>query len=223
VRAFFSLCLIFAVAGAGRADPALDAAIGLYRNKQYPAAQAALEQVASATPADPGACYYLGMTLRHRGDDQALEAALPWLEKAVSLAPANATYLGDYGGTCLQLADKHRSFSFATRGRNAMEKAVQLDPDNLDARNGLLQFYARAPWPLGSKTRARAQADEIARRDPARGLRAFLILGRSFEKAGDRESAREAYGVALRLAPASPEVAAALARLGAAPAVGAGH
>jgi tetratricopeptide (TPR) repeat protein len=166
-----------------------------------------------AGPPNAAACYYLGMTLRHRGDDQALDAALPWLEKAVTLAPENSTYMGDYGGTCFQLADKHHSFSFATRGRNAMEKAIGLDPDNLDARNGLMQFYARAPWPLGSRARANEQAEEIARRDPPRGAHAYLILGRSFEKAGDRAAARDAYAAALKLDAANPEATAGVARL----------
>ena len=208
LRRFLILSL---VAGALRADPALDAAIGLYRAQQYPAAQAALEKLAAAIPPDPAACYYLGMTLRHRGDDQALDDAVVWLEKAVALAPANATYLGDYGGTCLQLADQHRSFTFATRGRNAMEKAIALDPANLEARSGLMQFYARAPWPLGSKEQARTQADAIAQRDAARGVRAYLNLGRSYTKAGERADAREAYAAVLNLDPRNAEAKAALA------------
>lgn len=207
------LSLLLLLVGAARADPELDRAIGLYGARHYPEARAALEKIAAARPQDAAACYYLGMTLRHRGDSQAREAAVIWLEKAVALEPGNSTYLGDYGGTCLELADKHRSFSFATRGRNAMEKAVQIDPDNLDARQGLMQFYARAPWPLGSSARARAQADEILRRDPERGRRAFLVLARALEKAGNRSGAREAYAVALKLDPSNAEAAAGLARL----------
>jgi cytochrome c-type biogenesis protein CcmH/NrfG len=213
VGSLLRLFLLLALAGAVRADPELDRAVQLYAGRRYPEAQAALEQLAAARPQDAAACYYLGMTLRHRGDAQARDAAVVWLERAVKLAPANATYLGDYGGTCLELADQHHSFTLATRGRNAMEQAIALDPDNLDARQGLMQFYARAPWPLGSSGRARTQADEILRRDPARGLRAFLVLGRALEKAGDRRDARTAYAVALKLDPASAEAAAAVVRL----------
>jgi cytochrome c-type biogenesis protein CcmH/NrfG len=210
------LSILGLLVGTLRADPALDAAIGLYQSKQYPAAQVALAKLAMVASPSPAACYYLGMTLRHRGDGQALDAALPWLEKAVALAPENSTYVGDYGGTCFQLADKHRSFSFATRGRNAMEKAIALDPNNLDARNGLMQFYARAPWPLGSQSRAYEQAAEIARRDPAQAVHTYLVLGRSFEKVGDRGAARDAYATALKFGPANAEATAGVARLGAA-------
>jgi cytochrome c-type biogenesis protein CcmH/NrfG len=213
VGSSFRLFLVLALAGSLRADPDFDRAVRLYGERQYPEARAALERITAARPQDAAACYYLGMTLRHRGDPQALDAAVVWLEKAVALAPANAAYLGDYGGTCLELADQHHSFTFATRGRSAMEKAILLNPDNLDARQGLMQFYARAPWPLGSSARARTQADEILRRDPARGLRAFLVLGRALEKAGNRSEARAAYAIALQLSPASAEAAAGAARL----------
>jgi tetratricopeptide (TPR) repeat protein len=207
------LFLLLALAGVLRAGPALDRAVQLYSARQYPEAQAALERIVAAEPQDAAACYYLGMTLRHQGDDRARDAAVTWLEKAAALAPANATYLGDYGGTCLELADLHHSFTYATRGRNAMERAIALDPNNLNARQGLMQFYARAPWPLGSSAQARTQADEILRRDPARGLRTFLTLGRALEKAGNRAEARDAYAVALKLDPASPEATAGAARL----------
>jgi cytochrome c-type biogenesis protein CcmH/NrfG len=47
-----------------------------------------------------------------------------------------------------------------------MEASLKIDPDNLDARQGLMQFYQRAPWPLGSSAKADAQLEEIRRRDP---------------------------------------------------------
>ncbi len=209
----FRLLLLLAAAGTLRADPALDQAIALYQGKHYAEAGAALRSIVAAEPHDAAACYYLGLALSQRGDARALDDAVPWLEQATLLDPKNARYLGDYGGTCLQLADQHRSFTYATRGRTAMEQAIALDPDNLDARRGLMQFYARAPWPLGSAARARAQADEILRRDPTRGPRTFLLLGRALEKAGNRSGAREAYGVVLRLEPDNRDALAGAARV----------
>jgi tetratricopeptide (TPR) repeat protein len=214
VRSFFRLLLVLAVAGSARADPALEAALQLYHAKHYPEAQAALEAIVRDQPQNAEACHALGMTLRHHHDPQALDDAVPWLERAATLAPDNAVFQADYGGTCLELADKHRSLSFATRGCKAMEKAVRLNPNDLDARDGLMEFYARAPWPLGSKSRARHEAEEIARRDPRQGLQAYLDLGRSFEKAGDRTAAREAYATAHRLDAGNSAAAAGLARLG---------
>jgi tetratricopeptide (TPR) repeat protein len=67
------------------------------------------------------------------------------------------------------------------------------DPDNLDAREGLLQFYAQAPWPIGSSSKAAAQAAEIAKRDPVRGLLAQITLKTSEKKYADATALCESF------------------------------
>jgi tetratricopeptide (TPR) repeat protein len=170
------LSLALAFAATALASP-LDDANALYQEKRYPEARALLEKILAEDPGNAAAAHRLGLTLRRRGDVHALDDALVWLAKAVALAPANATYLADFGGTSMQLADKNRSLSAATQGRDAMIRAVELDPDNLDARDGLMQFYAQAPFFVGgSLAKAYTQAEEIRKRDPARGLSALLGL-----------------------------------------------
>lgn len=146
----------------------IDDAIALYKDKKYPDARAALEKITAAEPANAAAAYYLGMTLLRRGDGKALADGVPWLEKAAALEPTNARYLADFGGASMQLAGQTSSLSAATKGRDAMEKSLKLDPTNLDAREGLFQFYQRAPWPIGSSSKAAAQLEEIRKLDPAR-------------------------------------------------------
>ncbi|MCX6951325.1 MAG: hypothetical protein NTV51_03955, partial [Verrucomicrobia bacterium] len=146
----------------------IDDAIALYKDKKYPDARAALEQIATAEPANAAAAYYLGMTLLRRGDPKALPDSVPWLEKAATLEPQNALYLADYGGASMQLAGQTSSISAATKGRDAMEKSLRLNPNNLGAREGLYQFYSRAPWPIGSSSKAQTQLDEIRKLDPDR-------------------------------------------------------
>lgn len=54
--------------------------------------------------------------------------------------------------------------------RLAFEKAVELDPKNLDARGDLLEFYLEAPGAFGGGIdKARAQAEEIAKLNAADG------------------------------------------------------
>ena len=178
---FRPLALLLLLPAAALAAP-LDDAVALYRAKRYPEARAALATLTAAEPKNAAACYYYGMTLRLRGDSTALEDAAPWLAKAAELEPTNATYLADFGGTSLQLAGKTRSVSAATRGRDAMVRSLELNPDNLDAREGLLQFYAQAPWPIGSSSKAADQAAEIAKRDPVRGLLAQVTVKTSAKK-----------------------------------------
>jgi tetratricopeptide (TPR) repeat protein len=175
LRALLSALAFAATAAVLTAAP-LDDAVELYKVKKYPEAREALQKLTAAEPTNAAAAYYYGMTLRRRGDNSALEDAVPWLAKAIELEPNNATYLADFGGSSMQLAGKKTSLSAATRGRDAMIRAIELAPDNLDAREGLMQFYAQAPWPLSSISKALAQADEIAKRDTTRGLAAFITV-----------------------------------------------
>ena len=163
------------------ASPELDSAVALYREKKFPEARAALEKIAAAEPPSAAACYYLGMTLRLRGDATALDEAVPWLQKAVDLEPNNATYLADFGGTSMQFAQKNSSLSAANKGRDAMEKSLTINPDNLDAREGLWRFYDGAPWPIGSSSKAAKQLEEIRKRDPDRAT-VLNVIGKANAK-----------------------------------------
>ena len=167
----------------------------------------------AANPRDAAACYCLGMIIARPGDDRALREALRWLAMAVALAPENEDYLADYGGTSLELAEKARSIEFALKGRNAMEKALTMDPRDFAAREGLMRFYAQAPWPLGSATKARAQAAAIVSGDKNRGLKDLLLLGRIQETGHDASAAREAYTAALAIDPRNAVALRALARM----------
>jgi tetratricopeptide (TPR) repeat protein len=174
IRTFFLLiacALVFAnstMAAEGNAstDEAMAAAMALVKAKRYPEAREALEKIVVANPTNAAACHELGLLLKRRNDSEAFEQALKWLAKAAELEPNNPRYLGDFGGTSLQFASRSNSFSAATKGRDAMEKAIAIDPNYLDAREGLFHFYQRAPWPLGSSAKATRQLEEIGKRDP---------------------------------------------------------
>lgn len=165
--------LLFLGASTALATTEFEQARALFDAKRYPEARVMLEKIVAAEPTNAAACHYLGRVLAARNDPNASEEALPWLEKAVELEPKNPVYLGIYGGTSLQIADKKHSISAALKGRDAMEKAVAIDPGYLDARDGLFQLYQRAPWPIGSSAKAAAHLEEIRKRDPDRAT----ILG----------------------------------------------
>lgn len=178
MRATLLLAIFSCLACAAPAESAaaFTEARALFDAKRYPEARMALEKIVAVEPRHAAACHFLGRTIATRNDSTAQEQAIPWLAKAVELEPNNAAYLGIYGGTLLQQASRTRSYSAATKGRDAMEKAIALDPDYLDAREGLFQFYERAPWPIGGHAKALAQLDEIRRRDPARALLLTVLM-----------------------------------------------
>jgi len=167
-----TLSLLAAMA-ALRAESALDSARALVQQHKYVEARAVLERILATEPANAAACHELGLVLRKRSDTPAYEEAVKWLARAAELEPMNPEYLADFGGTSLQLASRTNSPSAATKGRDAMERAVRLKPDYIEAHEGLFQFYQRAPWPLGSGAKAAAHLEAIRRLDPERAT----ILG----------------------------------------------
>jgi tetratricopeptide (TPR) repeat protein len=173
------LCVVvFGAAAIGTAAEKADltAARALIKEKQYPEARAALEQILAAEPANAAAAHELGMLIRRRADNAAYQDALKWLAKAAELEPNKAVYQGDFGGTSLQLAARTKSVSAATTGRDALEKAVKLDPNYLDAREGLIQFYLQAPWPIGSSSKAAAHLEEMRQRAPERAMTLSVMM-----------------------------------------------
>lgn len=165
-RAFAAFLLLVAPAAA---DSGVEAAMALVKPGQPSDARSALESLVARDPGNARAWHELGMLWRDRKDTAAYRQAVECLHKAVALAPDNPTFLADYGGTAMELASRTRSLTAAIAGRAAMEKAVALAPDNIDAREGLFEFYARAPFLAGgSSSKAAAELDAIRRRDPDR-------------------------------------------------------
>lgn len=162
------------------ASPAFDEAAALFREKRYPEARPLLEKVVNAEPDNADACFQLGMCWRNRNDVDALNEGIKWLGRATELAPQQANYWLELGGAALQLAGKKSSLALAQRGREALEKAIALEPNNLDAREFLFRYHAEAPWPLGSKSKAAVQLDAIRALDANRAdLLDLLAKGRA--------------------------------------------
>jgi tetratricopeptide (TPR) repeat protein len=101
-------------------------------------------------------------------------------ERAVELSPLTSTarlWLGRaYGQKALE-APALAKFGPARRCRTAFEKAVELDPSNVEARGHLVEFYVQAPGFLGgSDAGAREQADRILELDPLHGHLAWASI-----------------------------------------------
>lgn len=111
-----------------------------------------------------------GMRLM-RADNPA--AAERQFERAIRAEPNVGLYhlwLGNAVGQQTATANVVRQPFMARRIKAEFERAIELDPELLDARDGLIQFYLQAPGVMGgSEAKAREQQREIARRDAARG------------------------------------------------------
>jgi tetratricopeptide (TPR) repeat protein len=173
--------------------------IALYRQRRFSEARAALERLVASDPSNASACYFLGMTLQ-RVAPPSLDSARTWLGSAVRLAPENEGYLAEYAGVCMLIADRDGAFGVAIEGRDAIAKAIAMNPADLGACEGMMRFCATAPWPLADPRKAVALAAEIAKRDPKRGLAAFRSIASIFGRQGRTERAHSASQAAERLA-----------------------
>jgi tetratricopeptide (TPR) repeat protein len=119
-------------------------------------------------------------------------------EQAVSLDPQNSRYHLWLGRVYGEKADSSSFFTaagLAKKVRAEFEQAVQLDPDNVDARTDLAEFYLEAPGIVGGgQDKARAQVQTLAKLDPAK---AHWVKGRLAEKRKDPVGAEKEYRAAV--------------------------
>src|SRR6202035_5527775 len=84
----------------------------------------------------------------------------------------------------------------ARKVRNEFETAVRLDPNNVEARADLAEFYMEAPVIMGGgRDKAEAQAQQLAIADP---VKAGWLRGQLAEKYEDRTSAENEYRTAIQ-------------------------
>ena len=175
-------------------------AVELFEAGRGDEAAKAFETIQSKDPKNAGAASYLGRIAYQRGD---LDAAVRMFEEAVDLEPGRSDHhmrLADaYAGKAEHASVLRRPF-LARSIRKELEKAVELDPANLDARQGLVQFYLIAPGIMGgSVEKATEQASEIAKRDAARG---HMVRAQIYVHEKDFTKAEQEYVAAARVDPA---------------------
>jgi tetratricopeptide (TPR) repeat protein len=178
--ALLFLCFRGGALPAQSSGDALDRAVRMVEQRRFAEAKPVLEAAVRGDPRNARAAFYLARVYRgERNSDQAIE----WFEKAVRLDPNNSTYHTELAGALGEKAlrvNRLRQATLAGRIRSHLEKAVELDPNNLEARFGLVQFYVVAPGMMGgSKQRARAEATAIKQRNGYVGARALALVHQS--------------------------------------------
>ena len=164
-----------ALLAAGRADDAIST----------------LHSKINASPRDAEAYNLLCRAYFSMGDwDRGISAC----ERAVALDPNNSRYHMWLGRIYGEKADGSNFFSAASlagKVRTEFEAAVRLDPNNVDARSDLGEFYLEAPGIVGGgRDKAEAQAQALGALDAAK---ADYLKGRIAEKKKDLAGAEKEY------------------------------
>lgn len=168
----------------------------LFRRTEYGRAIETLQAVQSGDAAGQA---LLGKALFMDGRHKEAVAAL---EKAVAEVPANSDYydwLGKAYGRIAESSSFVSALGWAKKTVRAFERAVELDPSNLEALSDVFEYYLQAPGIAGGGVdKAEKIAARMAARNAAEGHWAQARLA---EKRKDFAAAEREYRAAVDAAP----------------------
>jgi tetratricopeptide (TPR) repeat protein len=167
------------------ADPQLDEARRLYNATDFDRSLKILQSIPSkdaAVFALMGENYYMLTDYKR---------ATECLEKATAAAPADsvfALWLARAYGRRAETSNPFIAPGHASKAHRYFEKAVELDPKNLEAMNDLFEYYLEAPGFLGGGfDKAQAIARRMSELNPAEGFWAQAKLAEKRKEYGAAE------------------------------------
>src|SRR5579872_3105334 len=176
--------------------PELERARKLYSYTDY---QGSLKILLPMTDKDGAAWLLIGQNYYGQGD---LKKSTEAIEKATAADPGNSKYfmwLGRAYGRRAETSSPFTAPGFASRARQNFEKAVDLDPTNLDAASDLFEYYLEAPGFLGGgMDKAIKAADRIAALNEPEG---YWARAKIAEKRKEFSGAEEQFRRAIERAP----------------------
>jgi tetratricopeptide (TPR) repeat protein len=158
-------------------SPAFISARTQFEMGRFEAAQRSFGKLEADEPENADVHYYLGQLALERDD---AEAAVAELQKTIALSPDSArghNALGDAYGRSAQQAGMFSKFGLARKCLAEYQRALEIEPNNVDYHESLFGFCINAPSIVGGgEDNAAKEAAVIKKLDPERGHRAFATL-----------------------------------------------
>ena len=182
----------------------LASGIESFKAGRFTQAKTIFEEILRADPEDDQALFYLGR-LDLVEDDYS--SAVQHFEEALKVNPENSDYhlwLGRALGERLTYVGMFKKIKLSMKMKKEFEKAVELDSTSIPAHFQMFYLYLHSPAMAGGGVeKAKKEAEVIQGLDEVEG---HLALAAIYDKAGEREKAREEYRAALGLKPGGIEV-----------------
>lgn len=173
------------------------------KKKEYKKAKDYYVKLLASGQTKPEAHYGLGKS--HMGLEQ-YDDAIDHFQRAISVKNTESRYYHDLGEAYLQKLQTGNMFEkmrYAGQVKENYIKAVDLDPNNLNARVSLAYFYSEAPGIAGgSISKAKEQAKIVTDQNPIEGhelMSNIFIKDDEYEQAIQELKKLESAGVATEI------------------------
>lgn len=170
-----------------------------FESGDYSSAKNVFQSLKSSDSNNPEVHFYLG---RIEFELNEFKDATNHFEEAAELDADNSYYymwMGHSYGRQAQNASVLKQAGLARSSRKNYEKAIELAPDNIEARESAMEYYMQAPrFVGGGRGKAENQAREIEKIDLAAGISAW---GRIYSYYEETEKAIMHYNTAIENHP----------------------
>ena len=160
-----------------------------FKKEQFSKAKLLFKQNLKAYPNDKKTREYLGDITSYAKD---WDSAIDYYEELVEEDQNSANYHFKYGGAMGMKAleiNKIRALTYIDDIKENFEIAAKLDPEHIDVRWALVEFYIQLPGIIGgSEKKARSYANELLKISPVDGYLANGYIAEYNDRPDDAES-----------------------------------
>tara|TARA_R110002072_G_scaffold163357_2_gene315955 strand:- start:39364 stop:40323 length:960 start_codon:yes stop_codon:yes gene_type:complete len=160
-----------------------------FQKEEYQQAKPFFQKHLRENPSDKKTIEYLGDIASYA---KQWDTAIEYYETLVEAESDNANYHFKYGGALGMKAleiSKIRALTYVSDIKFHFERAAELDPDHIEARWALVEFYIQLPGFIGgSEKKAISYANQLAKISPVDGYLAKGYIAEYNDRPKDAES-----------------------------------